>query len=78
MFFFYSTVSICVCIYSESEQVATKIPEIRSEAAWRHRFSHLWYQTDVDVTKVLSLHFKLELPEGLDERHALDVSHGAS
>lgn len=35
---------------------------------------HLWYQTDVNITEILSLHFKLELSEGLDERHALYVS----
>lgn len=39
---------------------------------------YLWDQTDVDVAEVLPLHFKLELPEGLDERHALDVSHRPS
>lgn len=40
--------------------------------------SYLWDQTDVDVAEVLPLHFKLELSEGLDKRHALNVSHGAS
>lgn len=40
--------------------------------------AYLWYQTDVNVAEVFSLHFKLELPEGLDERHALDVSNSSS
>lgn len=35
---------------------------------------HLWYQTDMNITEILSLHFKLELSEGLNERHALYVS----
>lgn len=42
------------------------------------RLSYLWYQTDVNVAEVFSLHFKLELPEGLDERHALNVSNSSS
>lgn len=40
--------------------------------------SYLWYETDVNVTEVLSFHFKLELPEGLNKRHALYVSDCAS
>lgn len=40
--------------------------------------SYLWYQTDVNVAEVLPLHFELELPEGLDERHTLDVSDSSS
>lgn len=39
---------------------------------------YLWYQADVDVAEVLPLHLELELSEGLDEGHALDVSHCAS
>lgn len=35
--------------------------------------SYLWDQTDVDVAEVFPLHFKLELPEGLDEGHALYI-----
>lgn len=40
--------------------------------------SYLWYQTDVNVAEVLALHFELELPEGFDEGHTLDVAHSAS
>lgn len=40
--------------------------------------SYLWYQTDMNVTEILPLHFKLELPEGLDEWHALYVSDSPS
>lgn len=40
--------------------------------------SYLWDQTDVNIAEVLPLHFKLELPEGLDERHTLYVSNSAS
>lgn len=40
--------------------------------------AHLRYQTDMNVTEVLPLHFELELPEGLDERHALYVANSAS
>lgn len=32
----------------------------------------------MNVTEILSLHFKLELPEGLDEWHALYVSNSPS
>lgn len=39
---------------------------------------YLWYQADMDVAEVLPLHLELELPEGLDEGHALNVPHGAS
>lgn len=31
----------------------------------------------MDVTEILPLGFELELAEGLDEGHALDVTHGA-
>lgn len=31
----------------------------------------------MNVTEILSFGFELELAEGLDERHALDVTHGA-
>lgn len=34
---------------------------------------YLWYQADMNVAEVFPLHLELELPEGLDERHALDV-----
>ena len=43
-----------------------------------NRSPYLWHQADVDVAEVLPLHLELELPEGLDEGHALDVSHRAS
>lgn len=39
---------------------------------------YLWYQADMDVAEVLPLHLELELSEGLDEGHALDVAHCAS
>ena len=37
--------------------------------------SYLRYEADVDVAEVLFLHLKLKLPEGLNERHTLNVSH---
>lgn len=40
--------------------------------------TYLWYEADMDVAEVLLLHFELKLPEGLDERHALNVPDGAS
>lgn len=40
--------------------------------------TYLWYQADMDVAEVLPLHFELKLPEGLDERHALNVPNSAS
>lgn len=39
---------------------------------------YLWYQADMDVAEVLPLHLELELSEGLDKGHALDVPHCAS
>lgn len=53
---------------------------IRTHAVWHHVMcvwtsAHLWHQTDVNVTEILFFHFKLELSEGLDERHAFDISH---
>lgn len=39
---------------------------------------YLWDQTDVNVAEVFPFHFELELPEGLDEWHALDVSDRSS
>lgn len=39
---------------------------------------YLWYKADVDVTEVLPLHLELELSEGLDEGHALNISDCAS
>lgn len=43
-----------------------------------HFVPYLWYQANMDVAEVLPLHFELELSEGLDEGHALNVSHCAS
>lgn len=37
--------------------------------------AYLWDEADMDVAEVLSLDFELELPEGFNERHALNVSH---
>lgn len=48
----------------------------QSARVWTWR-AHLWDQADVDVAEVLSFNFELELSEGLDEGHALDVSHRA-
>lgn len=39
---------------------------------------YLRYQADMDVAEVLLLHLELELSEGLDEGHALNVPHCAS
>lgn len=39
---------------------------------------HLWYEADMNVAKVLPLHFELKLSEGFDEWHTLNVSHGPS
>lgn len=39
---------------------------------------YLWYQADMDVAEVLLLHLELELPEGLNKGHALNVSDCAS
>lgn len=39
---------------------------------------YLWYQADMDVAEIFPLHFKLELSEGLDEGHALNVPDCAS
>ena len=36
--------------------------------------SYLRYQADMDVAEILPLHLELELPEGLNKRHALYVS----
>lgn len=38
---------------------------------------YLGNQTDMNVTEILSFGFELELAEGLDERHALNVTHRA-
>lgn len=51
---------------------------LKATCRGRELLAHLWYQADVNVAEVLPLHFKLELPEGLDERHALYVADGAS
>lgn len=40
--------------------------------------TYLWYQADVDVAEVLPLHLELELPEGLNKGHALNVPDCAS
>lgn len=40
--------------------------------------SYLRYQADMDVAEVLPLHLELELPEGLNKGHALNVSHRTS
>lgn len=39
---------------------------------------YLWYQADMDVAEVLPLHLELELPEGLNKGHALNISDCAS
>ena len=39
---------------------------------------YLWDEADMDVAEVLPLDFELELSEGFNERHALNVSHGPS
>lgn len=47
----------------------------------RHMFTcvpYLWYQADMDVAEVFPLHLELELPEGLNKRHALNVPDCAS
>lgn len=58
--------------------VATFISSNKKLVGLEALLSYLWYQADVNVTEVLSLHLKLELPEGFDERHALYVSNSAS
>lgn len=35
---------------------------------------YLWDQADMDVAEVLPLHLELELPEGLNKGHTLNVS----
>lgn len=39
---------------------------------------YLWYKADMDVAEVLPLHLELELSEGLNKGHALNVPHCAS
>lgn len=51
---------------------------VNCEVRYKVWLSYLWYQTDMNVTEILPLHFKLELPEGLDEWHALYVSNSPS
>lgn len=39
---------------------------------------YLWYKANMDVAEILPLHLELELSEGLNEGHALNVPHCAS
>ena len=67
---------VCVCKVVMCMYTVCTYIKIHTYVSGHH--THLWNQTDMDITEIVGSNFELELSECFNEGHTLNVTYGTS